>query len=204
MCKGLHYYYTTKTKKKKREKNKNAPARRSSLVKMNRMESNEIFDWTASEENLGKWRGLFVTPLKKVLQQVHPQFTAKEDALDYVENLLFRLLALLTAKPVPLSTSDVEVLGSPFFKCQNLSNLYCLQKRVSDRFPNPLGDLAKGFAKEELNKSRRKSTIEFSRDKIHSLLKEVLHGHKVDDQVNVYLVAVLHYIASDILKVGPI
>ena len=109
MCKGLHYYYTTKTKKKKREKNKNAPARRSSLVKMNRMESNEIFDWTASEENLGKWRGLFVTPLKKVLQQVHPQFTAKEDALDYVENLLFRLLALLTAKPVPLSTSDVEV-----------------------------------------------------------------------------------------------
>ena len=73
------------------------------------MESNEIFDWTASEENLGKWRGLFVTPLKKVLQQVHPQFTAKEDALDYVENLLFRLLALLTAKPVPLSTSDVEV-----------------------------------------------------------------------------------------------
>ena len=87
------------------------------------MESNEIFDWTASEENLGKWRGLFVTPLKKVLQQVHPQFTAKEDALDYVENLLFRLLALLTAKPVPLSTSDVEVLGSRFFKCQNLSNL---------------------------------------------------------------------------------
>ena len=72
---------------------------------------------------------------------------------------------------------------------------------MSDRFPNPLGDLAKGFAKEELNKSRRKSTIEFSRDKIHNLLKEVLHGHKVDDQVNLYLVAVLHYIASDILKV---
>ena len=78
---------------------------------------------------------------------------------------------------------------------------FTLQKRVSDRFPNPLGDLAKGFAKEELNKSRRKSTIEFSRDKIHNLLKEVLHGHKVDDQVNLYLVAVLHYIASDILKV---
>ena len=78
---------------------------------------------------------------------------------------------------------------------------FALQKRVSDRFPNPLGDLAKGFAKEELNKSRRKSTIEFSRDKIHNLLKEVLHGHKVDDQVNLYLVAVLHYIASDILKV---
>lgn len=75
---------------------------------MNRMESNDIFDW-ASEENLGKWRGLFVTPLKKVLQQVHPQFTAKDDALDYVENLLFRLLAMLTAKPAPLSTSDVEV-----------------------------------------------------------------------------------------------
>ena len=165
------------------------------------MESNEIFDW-ASEENLGKWRGLFVTPLKKVLQQVHPQFTAKEDALDYVENLLFRLLAMLTAKPAPLSTSDVEVKALICMIKKSLCVMFfTLQKRVSDRFPNPLGDLAKGFAKEELNKSRRKSTIEFSRDKIHNLLKEVLHGHKVDDQVNLYLVAVLHYIASDILKV---
>ena len=65
------------------------------------------YDWR-SEENAGKWRGLFVEPLQKVLIQVHPQFTAKDDALEYVESLLIRLLANLTSKP-PLTVTDVEV-----------------------------------------------------------------------------------------------
>ena len=78
------------------------------------------YDWS-SEENAGKWRGLFVSPLHKVLNQVHPQFTAKEDALEYVENLLIKLLAMLTAKPVPVSVSDVEVL---YF-------IICLKKELS-------------------------------------------------------------------------
>ena len=39
-------------------------------------------------------------------------------------------------------------------------------------------------------------------DKVHSLLKEVLHNNKLDDQVSLYLVAVLDYIAADILKVN--
>ena len=69
---------------------------------------NADYDWS-SEENAGKWRGLFQAPLHKVLIQVHPQFTAKDDALEYVENLLIKLLAMLTAKPVPVSVSDVEV-----------------------------------------------------------------------------------------------
>ena len=69
------------------------------------------YDWR-SEENAGKWRGLFVEPLQKVLIQVHPQFTAKDDALEYVESLLIRLLANLTSKP-PLTVTDVEV--SRFF-----------------------------------------------------------------------------------------
>ena len=66
------------------------------------------YDWS-SEENANKWRGLFVEPLQKVLVQVHPQFTAKDDALEYVESLLIRLLAMLTAKPAPLTIADVEV-----------------------------------------------------------------------------------------------
>ena len=65
-----------------------------------------FYDWR-SEENAGKWRGLFVEPLQKVLIQVHPQFTAKDDALEYVESLLIRLLANLTSKP-PLTVTDVE------------------------------------------------------------------------------------------------
>lgn len=75
---------------------------------------NDHYDWT-SEENAGKWRGLFVAPLHKVLIQVHPQFTAKEDALEYVENLLLRLLAMLTAKPAPMSVSDVEVIDEHLY-----------------------------------------------------------------------------------------
>lgn len=66
------------------------------------------YDWS-SEENAGKWRGLFVDPLQKVLVQVHPQFTAKDDALEYVEGLLIRLLGMLTAKPAPLTVADAEV-----------------------------------------------------------------------------------------------
>jgi hypothetical protein len=36
---------------------------------------------------------------------------------------------------------------------------------------------------------------------VHSILKEVLHNSKLDDQVSLYIVAVLDYIALDILKV---
>ena len=83
-----------------------------------------FYDWR-SEENAGKWRGLFVEPLQKVLIQVHPQFTAKDDALEYVESLLIRLLANLTSKP-PLTVTDVEVGLLLFFsvitlcKCQKI------------------------------------------------------------------------------------
>ena len=38
----------------------------------------------------------------------NPQFTAKDDALEYVESLLIRLLANLTSNP-PLTVTDVEV-----------------------------------------------------------------------------------------------
>ena len=87
--------------------------------------------------------------------------------------------------------------------CKNLI-LILLQKRVSDRFPIPLNEFAIKNAKEELSKSRRKSAIVLPIDKVHNLLKEVLHGHKVDEQVSLYLVAVFQFIASDILKVRQI
>ena len=91
-----------------------------------------------------------------------------------------------------------------FFKyCLHIVLTWYFQKRVKDTFPNPIDDWAVGVAQDALkkSKSRRKSALVLPFDKVHSLLKEVLHSNKLDDQVSLYLVAVLDYIAGDILKV---
>ena len=56
-------------------------------------------------------------------------------------------------------------------------------------------------ANKALKSKKNKSVLVLPFDKVHSLLKEVLHSNKLDDQVTLYLVAVLDYIAADILKV---
>ena len=76
------------------------------------------------------------------------------------------------------------------------------QKRVSATFPKPIDVWALTEAQEALKKGRKKSALVLPFDKVHSLLKEVLHNNKLDDQVSLYLVAVLDYIAADILKVN--
>ncbi|XP_067622263.1 uncharacterized protein [Eurosta solidaginis] len=42
------------------------------------------YDFTKSN-NAGRWKGLFIPSLKKVLEQVHPRLSAKEDALLFME-----------------------------------------------------------------------------------------------------------------------
>ena len=88
------------------------------------------YDWD-NEENKAKWQGLFSghgkgteSPLEKVLEKVERnllqdpkavpnhssgQLKAVPEALEYVESLLLKLLAMLTAKPLPASKVDVEV-----------------------------------------------------------------------------------------------
>ena len=78
------------------------------------------------------------------------------------------------------------------------------QKRVSATFPKPIDVWALTEAQEALKKGRKKSALVLPFDKVHSLLKEVLHNNKLDDQVSLYLVAVLDYIAADILKVRTV
>ena len=138
------------------------------------------YDWS-SEDNLSRWRGIFAHPLEKVLRQVHPSLVAQEDALHYVEDLILRLLAMLTAKPIPVTVADIE-------------------DKVSKTFPTPIDKWALTEAQAAVEKGKKKSSLVLPVDKVHPMLREVLQN-KVDEHVTLFLVAVLENISADIFKV---
>ncbi|XP_074069539.1 son of sevenless homolog 2 [Macrotis lagotis] len=134
-----------------------------------------------SEENHPKWRGLFVPALRKVQHQVHPNLSAKEDSLYYIEELILQLLSKLCIAQ-PRTVQDVE-------------------ERVQKTFPHPIDKWAIADAQSAIEKRKRRTPLLLPVDKIHPLLKEVL-GYKVDYHVSLYIVAVLEYISADILKLA--
>ncbi|KAH8273837.1 hypothetical protein KR044_001915 [Drosophila immigrans] len=142
--------------------------------------SSDGYDFTKIE-NAARWRGLFIPSLRKVLEQVNPSVTAKEDALLYVENLCVRLLAKLCAKPLPHSVQDVE-------------------EKVNKSFPVPIVQWALKEANEVINSKKRKSLLPTER--VHTLLQKDVLQYKIDNSVSAYLVAVLECISSDILKMA--
>ncbi|XP_069495078.1 son of sevenless homolog 2 [Ambystoma mexicanum] len=134
-----------------------------------------------SEENGHKWRGLFVPALRKVQQQVHPNLSAKEDSLYYIEELILQLLNKLCIAQ-PRTVQDVE-------------------ERVQKTFPHPIDKWAIADAQSAIEKRKRRNPLLLPVDKIHPSLKEVL-GYKIDYHVSLYIVAVLEYISADILKLA--
>ncbi|XP_041971134.1 protein son of sevenless isoform X2 [Aricia agestis] len=132
-------------------------------------------------ENSEKWRGLFVNSLRKVLESVHPTLTAEESALEFVESLCLRLLAMLCAVPSPLTVQDVE-------------------ERVARTFPTPLDRWALIDAKDVATQRRRKLLLPV--DKLHQLLQKEVLLYKIDMSVSVFMAAILEYVSTDILKLA--
>ncbi|KAF6022680.1 SOS1 [Bugula neritina] len=138
---------------------------------------------TAQEHKIDdeRWR-IFCDSLQKVQLQVHPNLQVKFEALQYIEKLIIDLLHSMCSTK-PQTTQDVI-------------------DQVEKTFPRPIERWAIQDANYALGKKKHKKgekKVILPVDKVHPLLKELL-GYRLDQQVTLCIVAVLEYVAADILK----
>lgn len=168
----------------------------------------DVYDFK-SEENLRKWRGFFIPTLLQIQKITHPTLIVKTDGLQYVESLLLKLLGAIMA------TNSTAGAGSA--SLMTLHTISDFEDRIRRLIPDPLKTNSLKKAKEILsalrNSKRSKANIIFHGnvdrsplktpvDKFHHMLQKDVLGHKTDIQVSQYLLAVLEFIATDILQLA--
>ncbi|XP_031624376.1 protein son of sevenless isoform X2 [Contarinia nasturtii] len=144
-------------------------------------EANE-YDFEKVDDSLKCLKGVLVDSLRTVLHQVHPNLSAEDDALSRVECLCIRLLGMLCAKPPPHTIQDIE-------------------DRVARTLPTPIDKWALTEARDTIDKSKKKKLV-LPFNQIQNLLQKEVLQYKLDNTVSLFLVAVLEYIAADILNLA--
>ncbi|ESN98069.1 hypothetical protein HELRODRAFT_84957, partial [Helobdella robusta] len=140
-----------------------------------------------SEENVAKWKKVFVAALGKKLLEVHPKLTITPDALEKIEKLLVRMLKTLCTP-------------TPFLPHHTVADVL---KRVNKKFLEPIKSWAIADANaaiDKFQKTKKATCVTMPVDKIHQLLVKEIFNCKIDYQVSLFISAVLEYIAGDMLK----
>jgi len=113
-----------------------------------------VYDFLSNESST-KWKGLLQSALRRVQKQVHPRLEIDDDAVAYLEELIYRLLAQMCAAQ-PHSLADVE-------------------SYVQQNFTAPIDTWALNEAKELMEKlaQKKKGVFAFPVDKIFQQLQKV-------------------------------
>ncbi|CAH2101931.1 unnamed protein product [Euphydryas editha] len=119
--------------------------------------------------------------IPQILVSLHPTLTAEDSALEFVESLCLKLLAMLCAVPPPLTAQDVE-------------------ERVARTFPTPLDSWAIGETRDPSSVRRKKLVLPL--DRIHHLLQKEVLQYKIDTSVSACMTSVLEYVSTDILRLS--
>ena len=112
---------------------------------------------------------------------MHCNLEAHEEALEYIEKLILKLLSTLCHYPVPRSCKEIE-------------------DRVREIFPMPIDRWLLKDQKSATEKLRKKSPLTLPVEKVHLILQN--YSEKITWHMTTSIVKILEYVSYDILKVN--